>query len=155
PACPAAGPGRAARRPPRRPRPRRLPRRRRQRPVGLPPALGRPGRADRRAPPRRGGAAMRTGAVWITGVGTATPLGTTFDEWAGGLLEGRPGVRPVTRLDVSGPPCRIAADLETLPAPPGWADGDFAALGRATQLFVWCAAQALRDGGWWERRSDP
>src|SRR5205823_6307856 len=72
-----------------------------------------------------------------------------------GFLEGRSGVRPLARLDLSQHPCRIAGDIETLPAPPGWDEQAFAALGRFEQLVLWCGVQALRDGGWWERRSEP
>jgi len=94
-------------------------------------------------------------AVWITGVGTATPLGTTFATVADSFLEGRSGIRPVTRLDLAQSPCRIAGDIETLPAPPGWDEQEFAALDGPEQLFLWCVVQALRDAGWWERRSAP
>src|SRR5262249_12106812 len=107
-------------------------------------------------PPSGGNPTMRTGnAVWITGVGTATPLGATFEESADGFLAGCCGIRPVTRLDVSQQPSRIAAGIDTLPAPPGWDEQAVAGLGWAEQLFVWCAVQALRDAGWWERRSEP
>jgi 3-oxoacyl-[acyl-carrier-protein] synthase II len=99
---------------------------------------------------------MRAGdAVWITGVGTATPLGTTFAASADGFLEGRSGVRALTRPNLYEYPCRIAADIETLPAPPGWDEQAFAALDRFEQLVLWCGVQALRDSGWWERRSTP
>jgi 3-oxoacyl-[acyl-carrier-protein] synthase II len=94
-------------------------------------------------------------AVWITGVGTATPLGTNFAAVADAFLAGRSGVRPVTRIDLSQHPCRIAGDLDALPAPPGWDEQEFTALGRPEQLILWCAVQALRDAGWWEGRSHP
>jgi 3-oxoacyl-[acyl-carrier-protein] synthase II len=94
-------------------------------------------------------------AVWITGVGTATPLGTNFAAVADAFLAGRSGVRVVTRLDLSQHPCRIAGDLDVLPPPPGWDEQEFAALDRPEQLILWCAVQALRDAGWWEDRSNP
>ena len=37
---------------------------------------------------------LRRDAVWITGVGTATPLGATYDRFADQLLAGHSGVRP-------------------------------------------------------------
>ena len=98
---------------------------------------------------------MKTGnPVWITGVGTATPLGITFAAAADGFLAGKSAVRPVTRIDVARHPCRIAASLDVLPPPPGWDEKAFADLDRSGQLFLWCAVQALRDAGLWERRSD-
>src|SRR5436305_5758689 len=94
-------------------------------------------------------------AVWITGVGTANPLGVTFAATADGFLAGRSGVRPVTRFDASAHCCRIAADIEAPPAPDGCDEAEFAALWPAERFFLWSAVQALRDAGLWERRSDP
>ncbi len=94
-----------------------------------------------------------TEAVWITGVGTANPLGTTFEESARGFLSGRSGVGPVTGVPLSDHPSRIAAQLGPLSPPPGLDAEEFAAAGPAEQLLLWCAAQALHDAGWWERRS--
>jgi 3-oxoacyl-[acyl-carrier-protein] synthase II len=94
-------------------------------------------------------------AVWITGVGTATPLGTSFPASAEGLLEGRSGVRLLTRLGPDSFPCRIAADLKALPVPVGCSEQEFAALDRQEQLVLWCAVEALHDAGWWERRGEP
>jgi 3-oxoacyl-[acyl-carrier-protein] synthase II len=93
-------------------------------------------------------------AVWITGVGAASPLGLDFDAVADGLLAGRSGVRTVTRFDPSAHVCRIAAWLEPLPAPPGWDADAFARLGPWDQLILWCAVRALQDAGWWERRGE-
>jgi 3-oxoacyl-[acyl-carrier-protein] synthase II len=93
-------------------------------------------------------------AVWVTGVGAATPLGLGFEAVAEALLAGRSGVRRVTHFDAVAQPCKIAASLGPLPAPPGWSDDDFAGLGTADQLVLWCAVAALRDAGWWERRGE-
>jgi 3-oxoacyl-[acyl-carrier-protein] synthase II len=93
-------------------------------------------------------------AVWITGVGTANPLGTTFEQCADAFLAGRSGVREVTSFDVSEHASRVASLLEHVPVPAGWDEGAFAALGRAEQLFLWCGVEALRDAGWWERRKE-
>ena len=92
---------------------------------------------------------------WITGVGTATPLGVTFEASGDGLLAGRSGVGPVTRVDVSRHPSRIAACLDELPVPFGCTAEEFAELDHAEQLVLWCLVQALRDGGLWEQRSSP
>jgi 3-oxoacyl-[acyl-carrier-protein] synthase II len=97
---------------------------------------------------------MKREPVWITGVGTANPLGLSFEESARNFLAGRSGVRPVTGIDVSEHPSRIAAQVAGVPAPPGLDVQTFVALGPADQMLLWCAAQALRDAGWWERRGD-
>ena len=53
---------------------------------------------------------MRAGdAVWITGVGTANPLGVTFEGTADAFLAGRSGVKPVTRFDASSHSCRVSS----------------------------------------------
>ena len=62
----------------------------------------------------------REGAVWITGVGLATPLGLTYPTLADNLLEGRSGVRRVTHFDPVDQPCLVAATLGAIPCPDGW-----------------------------------
>src|SRR4051812_38061404 len=85
-------------------------------------------------PITQGDEVMRTReAVWITGVGTANPLGTTFETSAENFLAGRSGVRAVTHLDVASHPSRIAGLVDAVPVPPGW-DDSFTSLGRAEQL---------------------
>jgi 3-oxoacyl-[acyl-carrier-protein] synthase II len=93
-------------------------------------------------------------AVWITGVGTATPLGHTYEQFADGLLEGRSGVGPVTGFDVSEHPSQIAGQVASVPCPLGTDPAAFAALPRLEQLVLWCCVSALRDAGWWERRRE-
>jgi 3-oxoacyl-[acyl-carrier-protein] synthase II len=93
-------------------------------------------------------------AVWITGVGAATPLGHTYETIADGFLAGRSVVRPVTSFDVSQHPSRIAGQVDQVPCPLGWKPEDFARLERPEQLMHWCCAAALRNAGWWERRGD-
>jgi 3-oxoacyl-[acyl-carrier-protein] synthase II len=92
--------------------------------------------------------------VWITGVGAATPLGSDYPTIADGLLGGRSGVRRVEGFDVSEHPSQIAGQLEQVPCPPGHDPAEFARLHRLEQLVLWCCHSALRDAGWWERRSE-
>lgn len=92
--------------------------------------------------------------VWITGVGAATPLGNSYREIADNLLAGRSGVRHVKGFDVSEHPSQIAGQLDEIPYPEGWHPNTFAHLHRENQLALWCCAAALRDAGWWERRSE-
>ena len=93
-------------------------------------------------------------AVWITGVGTATPLGDTYAGFAGQLLAGRSGVRRVEGFDVSEHPSQIAGQLREVPCPTGTSPEEFARLHRLEQLMRWCCVEALRDAGWWERRQE-
>jgi 3-oxoacyl-[acyl-carrier-protein] synthase II len=92
--------------------------------------------------------------VWITGVGTATPLGSSYRAVADSLLAGRSGVRAVRNFDVSEHPSRIGGEIDTVPCPDGWDPAEFARLHRLEQLTLWCCVSALRDSGWWERRSE-
>jgi 3-oxoacyl-[acyl-carrier-protein] synthase II len=93
------------------------------------------------------------GSVWITGVGVATPLGLTYRDLADNLLAGHSGVRPVTHFDPADQPCKVAACLPSIPCPDGWEPADFAALGAWEQVLIYTAVNALRDAGWWERRT--
>lgn len=93
-------------------------------------------------------------AVWITGVGTATPLGHTYATFADRLLAGQSGIGRVQRFDVSEHPSQIAGLLHEVPCPPSEEPAAFAQLHRLEQLMRWCCEGALRDSGWWERRSE-
>ena len=93
--------------------------------------------------------------VWITGVGTATPLGHTMSALADNLLAGRSGVRSIKHFDVSHHRCKIAATLSSeVPVPPSWDAVEFRRLDSFEQLILWCSVRALQDAGWWERRGD-
>jgi 3-oxoacyl-[acyl-carrier-protein] synthase II len=92
-------------------------------------------------------------AVWITGVGAATPLGHSCEQIADRLLAGRSGVRTVSRFPVADHPSQVAAWMDEVPCPSGWDGADFARLSRHEQLVLWCCTSALRDAGWWDRRS--
>jgi 3-oxoacyl-[acyl-carrier-protein] synthase II len=92
-------------------------------------------------------------AVWITGIGAATPLGQDYDEIGRSLLAGHSGVRPVTHFDTTDQPSRIAGLIDPIPPPAGWDAAEFARLGPWHQLVLWCGVQALRDAGLWEQRS--
>jgi 3-oxoacyl-[acyl-carrier-protein] synthase II len=96
----------------------------------------------------------RRDAVWITGVGAATPLGFGYQAVAEALLAGRSGVGPLTHFDPVDQPCRVAATIGPIPTPEGWLAADFERLGGWEQLLLTCAVQALRDSGWWGRQGD-
>jgi 3-oxoacyl-[acyl-carrier-protein] synthase II len=93
-------------------------------------------------------------AVWITGVGTISPLGSGHEPFADGLLAGRSGVGRVVGFDVSEHPSQIGGQVPEVPCPEGEDPVAFARLHRLEQLIRWCCTSALRDAGWWDRRSD-
>jgi 3-oxoacyl-[acyl-carrier-protein] synthase II len=104
--------------------------------------------------------------VWITGVGTATPLGHTYAEFADHLLAGTSGVERVTHFDAADYPSQIAGGCGPIPCPVGFDDAaliarfsagrtsSFDKLWRMEQAVLWCAIGALRDSGWWDQRHD-
>jgi 3-oxoacyl-[acyl-carrier-protein] synthase II len=93
-------------------------------------------------------------AVWITGVGTATPLGQTYAAFADQVLAGRSGVERVHGFDVSEHPSQIAGQLRDVPCPHDFDPAAFGRLHRLEQLMLWCCTAALRDADWWQRRSE-
>jgi 3-oxoacyl-[acyl-carrier-protein] synthase II len=93
----------------------------------------------------------RDAPVWITGVGLATPLGHDVETLEANLLSGRPGVTAVTRFPAKDYPCRVAAQVETVPRPAGLDRSVFDAMPRVDQVTALCVESALRDSGWWGR----
>ncbi len=89
----------------------------------------------------------REQALWITGVGTANPLGLDYKTTAQALLAGKSGVRQVTYSTLPGSPCQLAGVLPPLPAPPGWNENDFLRLDSLERLLLHCCVQALADCG--------
>jgi 3-oxoacyl-[acyl-carrier-protein] synthase II len=93
-------------------------------------------------------------AAWITGVGAATPLGNSFDDVAANLLGGKSGVRVVDSFDAKQHPSQIAGQLNGIPCPACLTAEEFAQRQALEQLALWCCDAALRDSGWWERRTN-
>jgi 3-oxoacyl-[acyl-carrier-protein] synthase II len=92
--------------------------------------------------------------IWITGLGTANPLGNDYATVAENLLAGKSGVRPITDLDLDEHSCKIAGRFEPVPVPRGWEAAPFAALDPMHKLILWCTTEALIDAGYWDRRAD-
>jgi 3-oxoacyl-[acyl-carrier-protein] synthase II len=93
-------------------------------------------------------------AVWITGVGAATPLGNTYADIAKHFLAGHSGVRTIESFDVSEHPSQIAGLIDSIPCPPSLPTEEFVRMPALERLVIWCATAALRDAGWWKRRGD-
>jgi 3-oxoacyl-[acyl-carrier-protein] synthase II len=92
--------------------------------------------------------------IVITGVGVATPLGSTYAELAGNLVAGRSGVRRIDLFHVDDHPSQIGAFLSTIPCPLGMTEDAFRRLPKSEQGLLWCCITALHDAGLWERRGD-
>jgi len=104
--------------------------------------------------------------IWITGVGTATPLGTTYSDFADRLLAGQSCIDVVKRFDVAEHPSQIAGEMPAIPCPAELTDPTllapfgngspiaFERLHRLEQLVLWCCTQALRDSGLWDERRE-
>src|SRR5438105_1246870 len=97
---------------------------------------------------------MKRGDVCITGIGAATPLGTSYPAIAASLLGGKSGVRKVTGFPVDDHPSQMAAAVGAIPCPEPFTAQEFLGLPKTEQLMLWCAANALHDAGWWARRRE-
>lgn len=90
--------------------------------------------------------------VWITGIGTCTPLGHTYSDFARELLAGRSGIERVTSFPSDDHPSQVAGQIKCVPCPDGEDPVAFAALHRLEQVVRFGCLTALRDAGVWERR---
>lgn len=97
---------------------------------------------------------MKRDAIYITGVGVATPLGHTYRELADQLLAGRSGVRRIDSFPVGEHPSQIGALVPPIPCPAPMSAEAFGRLAKGEQALLWCCISALQDAGLWERRAD-
>jgi len=91
-------------------------------------------------------------AVWITGVGAATPMGTSYGEIAANLLAGKSGIVSMDRFNVKDHISQIAGLVPKIPSVEGFDPQTVAKLGPTDPLALYCASQALRDAGLWDDR---
>ena len=93
--------------------------------------------------------------VVVTGVGLVSPLGVGTEATWQGIVEGRSGVGPITRFDVSDYPCRIAGEVE------GFDPADYSERKEVKKVDLFChygiaASQfALEESGLLESEYDP
>jgi 3-oxoacyl-[acyl-carrier-protein] synthase II len=98
---------------------------------------------------------MRRGEpVWITGLGTANPLGHDYATVADKLLAGTSAVRPITDIELDEHSCKIAGRFDPTPVPAGCDATAFSKLDRLHQLILWCVTGALVDAGYWDQRAN-
>jgi len=89
---------------------------------------------------------MKIKAV-VTGLGVVTPLGCSVDELWSGLLEGRSGVGPVTRFDVSQYSTRIASEVSGFDPAAHIDKKELRRMDLAEQYAIVASVQAVQDAG--------
>src|SRR5262245_12035977 len=92
-------------------------------------------------------------STWITGVGTCSPLGDTFDAFADALLAGRCCLGRISTFPVDDHPSQIGGQLHQVSCPPGENPDAFGRLARLDQLARGCCTAALLDAGLLAERS--
>jgi 3-oxoacyl-[acyl-carrier-protein] synthase II len=85
--------------------------------------------------------------VVITGLGALSPLGHSVDELWSGLIAGRSGVDLITQFDTDELPCKIAGEVKDFKPTDYINFKEARRMGRASQLAVATAHQALTDAG--------
>jgi 3-oxoacyl-[acyl-carrier-protein] synthase II len=92
--------------------------------------------------------------ICITGVGTTSSLGHTYQQFSTNLLANVSGVERVAAFDVSDHPSQIASLIGQIPCPDGHVEREFHSRLRIEQCGIWCAETALRDSGLPNRSGD-
>jgi beta-ketoacyl-acyl-carrier-protein synthase II len=85
--------------------------------------------------------------VVITGLGAISPLGHSVAELWDGLLNGRSGIAPITQFDASNLPTRFAGEVKNFDAAKWINFKEARRMGRASQLAVAAAHEAMADAG--------
>ncbi|MGE5488272.1 MAG: beta-ketoacyl-[acyl-carrier-protein] synthase family protein [bacterium] len=85
--------------------------------------------------------------VVVTGVGVLSALGADAAEFWEALSAGRPGIGPITSVDVSGMRMRNGAEVRGFDPVPHFGEKEAEFLDRFAQFAVVAARQALRDSG--------
>jgi 3-oxoacyl-[acyl-carrier-protein] synthase II len=89
---------------------------------------------------------MKIKAV-VTGLGVVTPLGCSVDDLWSGLLEGKSGVGPVTRFDVSQYTTRIASEVSGFDPAAHIDKKELRRMDLAEQYAIVASEQAVQDSG--------
>jgi 3-oxoacyl-[acyl-carrier-protein] synthase II len=85
--------------------------------------------------------------VVVTGLGIVSPLGSTIDTAWDGIVNGRSGIGPITKLDVSAFPCRIGGEAQGFVAEDYLPPKDVRKFDPFVPFGFASAAQAIRDSG--------
>jgi 3-oxoacyl-[acyl-carrier-protein] synthase II len=97
---------------------------------------------------------MRDNAVWITGIGAATPLGNNLASFADNLLAGKSATRKVIDRQGEQATESVGTEVGPIDCPAGIDTARFLNFSRLEQMALWCAAQALHDGRLFDERRD-
>jgi len=90
--------------------------------------------------------AMTTEAV-VTGIGVTAPNGLGTQTWWDAVLQGRSGIRPITRFDASGYPVRLAGEITDFVDEEHIPSRLLPQTDRMTRLSLVAAQEALADAG--------
>ena len=93
--------------------------------------------------------------VVITGLGAVSPLGASLEQYWDGLLQGRSGVRRITRFDASNLPCQIAGEIPDFDVEMYMDRKEARRTPRACQIALAAAIQAVNDAGLPDQMPDP
>ncbi len=96
----------------------------------------------------------RDQAVWMTGLGAVTPLGTRFEEISANLLAGKSGISHVRGFEDSEHPCRIAGHVDPITCPADFDPVAFKSLFPLERSVVRCCVDALHDSGLWSQKEE-
>jgi beta-ketoacyl-acyl-carrier-protein synthase II len=85
--------------------------------------------------------------VVITGLGAISPLGSSVDKLWDGWINGRSGIRRITRFDASALPCQIAGEIPDFDPEVYMHRKEARRFPRASQIALGAATQAVQDAG--------
>jgi 3-oxoacyl-[acyl-carrier-protein] synthase II len=93
--------------------------------------------------------------VVITGLGVASPLGSSISKFWDGLINGRSGVRRISLFDASNLPCQIAGEVPDFNPKDYMPLKEARRISRSAQLGLASAVQAVSDAGIGETMPEP
>ena len=98
---------------------------------------------------------MNDRRVVVTGLGTVNPVGRDVESTWRGLLEGRSGIGPITSIDASDLPSKIAGEITDFDIEEFMPRRQARRMDRYAQLFWVAAGEALGDAGIAYEPGDP
>ena len=98
---------------------------------------------------------MEKRRVVVTGLGAVTPIGNTVDEFWAGIREGKVGIGPVTKFDVSDFKVKIAAEVKDFVAKDRMDAKAAKRMEPFSQYAVAAAQEAFDDAGIKMENEDP
>jgi beta-ketoacyl-acyl-carrier-protein synthase II len=98
---------------------------------------------------------MQRPRVVITGLGAITALGSSVAQFWEGLINGKSGVRRITKFDPSDLPCQIAGEIPDFDAEEYISRKETRRMARSAQIAFAAATQAVTDSGLPEPMDNP